>query len=663
MASTSRIKGTIKRTERPSEQEPEWKPTFPSSIVRTPAHYAPYLRQTMEPRRETFLPSSLVSVPTSFVPLHSTFTFHIQLFHHQLCIFVLTSNSSSESPSASSAISANLPSTNYELDHEDQPEPLASNTIQMTQLPPPNSERSTVPWILASRGLHMAKKPMNVEFITRLANIRRLTDGNCTNSSPPASLALGSPVSIAPSAFSQSFSVTSPPHAVEFPPTPVFTDAIPAGLMQKLELLAIEQLPKAPALKNSYYPLQNSHTVIATRSLNAIHEADNSSSTSSPNSTPRQQPMQFPVPTMSVPHYTPNPSRYTPPPQTRTPTQTNPSSNIVQQPSSLTFASTAAPRITKPLPLFPLPSNHSPSPVISPEHNPLPNTEILSSPPPRTDNRGDVAALSTNPSNSHQQIGPSSNVKPTSDNPNYQHRTRRPETETTSRPQPPQRLPESQGRPDPEQPQAPSRALNIQANSQARLVYPTLPTQVPSISNPQLTVHKQDSLPRTEMLDSSVGPNRYNKEPIPSSQDTNMSAPLSYQREKTEDYSSYKPTYQAPDKYGIPTPPLALQMPAPIEVPVHIHGATKQLPHNSNFDAHSIFLSSRRPRTISLASLEAQDGTVVRNPRFLLSNSRSDMPFHSQTPLLDLQRSPCMVWLLQYSHPQSGTIDSRQKSG
>jgi hypothetical protein len=39
------------------------------------------------------------------------------------------------------------------------------------------------------------------------------------------------------------------------------------------------------------------------------------------------------------------------------------------------------------------------------------------------------------------------------------------------------------------------------------------------------------------------------------------------------------------------------------------------------------------------------------------------MPFHRQTPLLDLQRPPCTVKLLQYSHPQSGTIDLRQKSG
>jgi len=236
MASKSPIKGILKGTERPSKQpskqEPEWKPTFPSNAVPAPDHYGSHLRQTTELRQETFLSSS---------------------------------SGSAQSRSASPAIGANLPPTNYEIDHEDQlARSLAPNTIQ---LPPPNSEHSTVPWVLASRERHIPKKPMDVEFITRLAGIRCQADGNSSSSSssPPRSLALlGSCVSIASSAFSQSFSVASPCQAVEFPPEPVFTDAIPAGLMQKPELLAVEQTPKAPAPKNSYYPLQNSHTAIAT---------------------------------------------------------------------------------------------------------------------------------------------------------------------------------------------------------------------------------------------------------------------------------------------------------------------------------------------------------------------------------------------------------------
>jgi len=366
MASKSPIKGILKRTGRSSKQEPEWKPSFPSNAVPTPNRYGPHPRQTTGPRREIFLSSSSVSAPpTSSVPLHST------------------SNYSTKFRSVSPVTSANLPSTNYELDHEDQPaQSLAPNIIQMTQLPPPNSEHSTAPWVLASREHHKPKKPMDVEFITRLADIRRQADGDSSStSSRSGSLALlGSRCgSIASSTFSQSFSVASLPQAVEFPPGPVFTDALPAELIEKLKLLAVEPTPKAPALKNSYYPLQNSRTVITTRSLETTHEADNSSSTSSsPNSTPRQQLMQFAAPTKSIPYYAPNPSCYTPCPQTKTPTQTTPSSNVVQQPSGLTFASTAAPRTTKPFSLSPQPSNHSPPPMISPEHNPAPpNKETL----------------------------------------------------------------------------------------------------------------------------------------------------------------------------------------------------------------------------------------------------------------------------------------------
>jgi hypothetical protein len=207
----------------------------------------------------------------------------------------------------------------------------------MTQLPPQGIGCSTSPWVLASRERHIPKKPMDPELITRLADLRRQADGaSSTSSSAQASLALlGSSVSITSSAFSQSFSVFSPPSVVEFPSTPVFTDAIPAGFMRKLELLSIGQTPNAPALNNSYHPLHYS------------------------NSIPRQQSMQRPAPTKSVPYYSP-PSRPALPLQTKTPTKSTPSSNIAQQPSGLTFASTAAPRTTKPLSLQP--SNHSPPP-------------------------------------------------------------------------------------------------------------------------------------------------------------------------------------------------------------------------------------------------------------------------------------------------------------
>ena len=353
MASESPLKGILERTERPSKQELERNPPFPSNVVPTPDHYGPHPRQTTEPQREILLSSSSVS---AFIPLHSTF------------------NYSTKSLSASPAISANPHPTNYELDREDQPESLAN---QITQLPTPNSVHSTAPWILASREHHRPKMPMDAEFNTHLADIRRQVDGNSSKStSRSRSLALlGSRVSIAPSAFSQIFSVASLPPAVEFPATPVFRDEFPAEFTRKLERLAVEQRPKARALKSLHYPLQNSRTDIATGSLDTTHEEDNSFSTSSsPNSTPRQQqPMQIPAPTKSVPYYAPNPSRYTPRPQTETPTQTSTQttlfSDILQQFSGLTFASIASPRITNPLARSPQPSNYSPFPMIPPEHN------------------------------------------------------------------------------------------------------------------------------------------------------------------------------------------------------------------------------------------------------------------------------------------------------
>ena len=360
MASKSAIElGSLKRSERLSKQELEWRPTFPSNVIRAPDHCGPRLRQTTEPRRGIFpSPSSVSTPPTSFVSLHST------------------SNNSTKFRSASPAISANLPSTNYERDQEDQPESLAN---QVTQLPPQNSEDRTAPWVLASQ-LQMPKKPIDVEFITHLADIRRQADGNSSgssSSSPRRSLALlGSCVSIASSAFSQSFSVASrsPPQAVEFPPEPVFTDAIPARLIQKLELLAVEQTPKARALKHSY-PLQ---IVTATGSRDTPHKVpDSGSSTlSSPSSTTRQQSVQRPAPANSVLHNTPNLSHSTPPQQTKTP-QTTPSSNSAQQPSGPTCASTATSPIgTKFIPL-PLPSYHFPPPMISPEHSPRPHKANL----------------------------------------------------------------------------------------------------------------------------------------------------------------------------------------------------------------------------------------------------------------------------------------------
>jgi hypothetical protein len=188
---------------------------------------------------------------------------------------------------------------NAKVGHEDEPEYLTPNANQTAQLLPQNSERGTAPWILASRKLHAPKKAVDVQFMAHMANLRQQNNGTSSTSSTPQtreSMALlGSPVSIASSAFSQSFSITSPPPAVEFPPTPVFADQIPEGFMRKLESLSVAQTPETSALRKPH-PLQNSHLATAMRSPDTIHEV----ATSSSNSTPRQQPIELLVSTSLV---------------------------------------------------------------------------------------------------------------------------------------------------------------------------------------------------------------------------------------------------------------------------------------------------------------------------------------------------------------------------
>jgi hypothetical protein len=323
----------------------ELKPTFSSHIVRTPYHYipGPHPRQTMEPGRITSsnlaVSSSSVFIPAPLpsVPLHSTSGEYFPLIPHSTLFFPpVAPRRSSESPpppitpfippspisqneppsyamtlprSASSAINATPtareiqpvdPPTSYEVGHEDEPEYLTPNANQTAQLLPQNSERGAAPWILASRKLHAPKKAVDVQFMARMADLRQQSNGTSSTSSTPQtreSMALlGSPVSIASSAFSQSFSITSPPLAVEFPPTPVFADQIPEGFMRKLESLSVAQTSETSVLRKPY-PLQNSHPATAIRSLDTIHEVATSSSS---NSTPRQQPIKLPVSTSLV---------------------------------------------------------------------------------------------------------------------------------------------------------------------------------------------------------------------------------------------------------------------------------------------------------------------------------------------------------------------------
>ena len=327
----------------------ELKPTFSSHIVRTPHHYipGPHPRQTMEPGRITSsnptVSSSSVFIPPPLpsVPLHSTsgkyfpspliiprFTFFVPPVapRHSsgsppppIARFIPPSPISQNGPpshamtlprSAPSAISStptaresqpvDPSSTSYEVGHEDELEYLTSNANQTAQLLPQNSERGTAPWILASRKFHAPKKAVDIQFMAHMADLRQQSNGTSSTSSTPQtreSMALlGSPVSIASSAFSQSFSITSPPPAVEFPPTPVFADQIPEGFMRKLESLSVAQTPETSALRKPH-SLQSTRPATAMRSLHTIHEVATSSSS---NSTPRQQPIELPVSTSLV---------------------------------------------------------------------------------------------------------------------------------------------------------------------------------------------------------------------------------------------------------------------------------------------------------------------------------------------------------------------------
>jgi hypothetical protein len=274
----------------------ELKPTFSSSIVRTPLHYRDFVPPVV-PRRSTSNSSSESPIAPFIAPRPIP-----QNGSPSLAMIPPRSTSSaiSTSPTARETQPVDPPSTSYEVGHEDEPEYLTPNANQAAQILPPNSERGTAPWILASRKLHAPKKAVDVQFMARMADLRQQSNGTSSTSSTPQtreSMALlGSPVSIASSAFSQSFSITSPPPAVEFPPTPVFADQIPEGFMRKLESLSVAQTSETSVLRKPY-PLQNSHPATAIRSLDTIHEVATSSSS---NSTPRQQPIKLPVSTSLV---------------------------------------------------------------------------------------------------------------------------------------------------------------------------------------------------------------------------------------------------------------------------------------------------------------------------------------------------------------------------
>ena len=131
-----------------------------------------------------------------------------------------------------------ISSTISEIANEDEPESLTTpNANQAVQPSSQNSWRDTPPWILASRKRQAPQKPLDTEFMTRMASLRRQADGaslSSASSTPQRSL-IGSRTSFVSDLFSESSSIASPFLEVDFSPTPVFRDEIPKGLVTKVE--------------------------------------------------------------------------------------------------------------------------------------------------------------------------------------------------------------------------------------------------------------------------------------------------------------------------------------------------------------------------------------------------------------------------------------------
>ena len=124
---------------------------------------------------------------------------------------------------------------------------------QAVEPPSQSSRRGPAPWILASRKLHMPQKPLDADFLLRMAGLRRQFDGASLRSTNSSLQILGSFVSLDSTVPSDSCSVLSLPLEDEFPPTPVFRDEIPKELMTKVEssVFAAQTLRGSFASSNS----------------------------------------------------------------------------------------------------------------------------------------------------------------------------------------------------------------------------------------------------------------------------------------------------------------------------------------------------------------------------------------------------------------------------
>jgi hypothetical protein len=154
------------------------------------------------------------------------------------------------------------PTQSSRRDHvnpREHPLPLSSfhpEENQAVKPPTQSSRRDPAPWILASRKPHphMPQKPLDAEFLLRMAGLRRQFDGASLRSTNSSLQILGSFVSLSSTVPSDSFSVLSLLPEDEFPPTPVFRDEIPKQLMTKVKSSALA----AQTLRGSFASLNSS---------------------------------------------------------------------------------------------------------------------------------------------------------------------------------------------------------------------------------------------------------------------------------------------------------------------------------------------------------------------------------------------------------------------
>jgi len=209
-------------------------------------------------RRETETRQTTSGIRYSLLERYSSvFCFNVEIFrkplplrvhppysissHLPISLSIIPSHSAPSANSTGTLIQQQNPPINRPVDlhsptsqavHEDDAE---SDATQMVQPLSQSSQHGTVPRILTWRKPHSPKRHMDIHFMGSMADIWRQNGTNSMDSTPPVSLILPR-FSYASFAVSHSLYVASLPPVVEFPPTPVFKDEIPEGIMQMVKV-------------------------------------------------------------------------------------------------------------------------------------------------------------------------------------------------------------------------------------------------------------------------------------------------------------------------------------------------------------------------------------------------------------------------------------------